>query len=110
MTKKTTTKRKKKETQPPKEHKGRKPGTPNKTTIFARNTVNSILEKEMQQRFPEALDKLYKESLRDYVNAVIKMMALNIPKRVDLNLDGDEPKKIIQLTDKQFNEMNKILR
>jgi len=81
---------------------GRPKGLPNKDIRKMREWINNYLDnEENQQRFIDALNKL---KPRDYIMAIIKLMAFVIPKarhpeneydgeRIDFNIQVIEPKK-----------------
>jgi len=69
--------------------KGRKPGVPNKVTRFGREFILEMLETR-RERIGEELDKL---TGRDFINAVVDLMAFAIPKPSAEPPKGEEANK-----------------
>jgi len=89
---------------------GRQKGTLNKVTAETKDVIIDIVKSQSKENIIDSFDKLRKNDDFQYLKMYLEYCKVILPKIIDLNPDGDEPKKIIQLTDKQFNEMNKILR
>lgn len=86
--------------------KGRKRGTPNKTTATAREIFNGILFDEMDY-IRAALAKVRQKDSYKYLDLMSKLLAYYFPKAqtVDLNVDFN------QLTDEQADILiNKLFK
>ena len=82
--------------------KGRKKGTPNKTTDAARELFLAVMNKQ-QDRIEAALDEIYKTDKQKYLYVLNKYFPYYLPKKeaLDITSDGEKLESTILVPDEE---------